>query len=129
MSGAFQQVHLRVNDAATGQPTPVRIRCTGPDGTYYAPFGCLVEARSEGNIEVDGKTFAYIDGACEIRLPVGPVQIEVHKGPEYTPLLENPDDANFSLFASGLHEILGLAWRDGWSASLPVFLIGITFWI
>src|SRR5205814_5007918 len=28
------------------------------------------------------------------------------------PLTEQPEDAKFSLFASGLHEVLGLAWRD-----------------
>jgi hypothetical protein len=94
VSGALQNVHLRVNDAATGQPTPVRIRCTGPDGTYYAPFGRLARLDGgwspdhAGNVVVDGKTYAYIDGACEIRLPVGQVSIDVFKGPEYTPLHE-----------------------------------------
>lgn len=101
MSGAFQNVHLRVNDAATGAPTPVRLRCTGPDGTYYAPFGRLTwlprkiwslddswSADYGGNVEIDDKLYAYMDGVCEIRLPVGPVRIEVHKGPEYTPLDE-----------------------------------------
>ena len=33
MSTKYHTVHVRVNDAATGQPTPVRIRFTGPDGT------------------------------------------------------------------------------------------------
>ncbi len=91
MSATLQTVHLRVNDAATGQPTPVRIRCTGPDGTYYAPFGRLQRLGvwdCEGNVRVDGKLFAYIDGACEIQLPVGPVHIEIHKGPEYLPFAE-----------------------------------------
>jgi hypothetical protein len=87
-------VHLRVNDAATGQPTPVRLRCTGPDGTYYAPFGRLSQgpwhwsADCAGSVEINGNMFAYIDGTCEIRLPVGPVRVEAHKGPEYTPLDE-----------------------------------------
>jgi hypothetical protein len=34
-------VHLRVNDAATGQPTPVRLRISGPDGQTFAPLGRL----------------------------------------------------------------------------------------
>ena len=43
MTAALQTVHVRVNDAGTGQPTPCRVRFTGPDGTYYAPFGRLTE--------------------------------------------------------------------------------------
>ena len=43
MSGKLQTVHVRVNDAATGQPTPVRIRFEGPGGEYFAPFGRLTE--------------------------------------------------------------------------------------
>ena len=31
------------------------------------------------------KHYAYIDGTCEIRLPAGPIDVEIHKGPEYTP--------------------------------------------
>src|SRR5687767_12303982 len=34
---SLQTVHLRVNDAATGRPTPVRLRVTNAAGTYYAP--------------------------------------------------------------------------------------------
>src|SRR5262249_51835311 len=33
------------------------------------------------------RAFAYIDGSCEVRLPPGPVTVEVSKGPEYTPLV------------------------------------------
>lgn len=92
MSG-FQNVHIRVSDAETNKPTPVRIRFVGSDGKYYAPFGRLTQftgvgAEVGGNVMVDGKEYAYIDGACEIRLPVGPVQVEIHKGPEYLPVFE-----------------------------------------
>src|SRR5262245_25085511 len=55
-------------------------------------------------------------GALEF-LPAGQLAVATRRGEVYLvdkPLAENPDDANFSLFASGLHEILGLAWRDGW---------------
>ena len=40
-------VHIRVNDEATGRPTPVRLGVTGPDGTYYAPFGRVAEFAAE----------------------------------------------------------------------------------
>jgi hypothetical protein len=85
-------VHVRVNDAATGQPTPVRIRFTDSEGRYYAPFGRLAAFATGRNQEVGGnvvigmKPYAYVDGTCEIHLPEGEVHVEVHKGPEYVPL-------------------------------------------
>ena len=87
-------VHLRINDAATGKPTPVRLRVTGPDDTYFAPFGRLTEfacGRNEdvtgGHLRVGRESFCYIDGACEIRLPADvPVRVQAFKGPEYEPL-------------------------------------------
>jgi hypothetical protein len=93
MSAGLHTVHLRVNDAATGQPTPVRVRFTGPDGTYYAPFGRLSAFSADfpsldigGNVQIDDHKFAYIDGTCEVRLPAGPVRVEVSKGPEFLPI-------------------------------------------
>jgi hypothetical protein len=88
----MQTVHVRVNDAATGRPTPCRVRFTGPDGTYYAPLGRLTEFATGRNQDVGGnlllgvKPYAYIDGSCEIRLPAGPITVEIRKGPEYAPL-------------------------------------------
>src|SRR5262245_38234317 len=88
----WHTVHVRVNDAATGQPTPARIRCVGPDGQYLAPFGRMVDfaigqgEQLSGNVRLASKNYAYIDGSCEIRLPAETVSIEVAKGPEYKPL-------------------------------------------
>src|SRR4030095_9853283 len=59
-------------------------------------------------------------GAREF-LPDGTLAVATRRGEIYfvdQPLAENPDEANFTLFASGLHEILGLAWRDGWLYSV-----------
>jgi hypothetical protein len=88
-------VHLRVNDAATGLATPVRLRVSGPDGTYYAPFGRTTEfacGRNEdvgGNLRLGRDRFAYIDGMCEVKLPAGvPLRVQATKGPEYEPLDE-----------------------------------------
>jgi hypothetical protein len=90
---AWQTVHVRVNDAATGRPTPVRIRFAGSDGTYHAPLGRLAQFATVrgvdvgGNVLTGGKEYAYIDGACEIRLPVNsPLDVEITKGPEYRAL-------------------------------------------
>jgi hypothetical protein len=85
-------VHVRVNDAATGKPTPCRARFTDAEGRYYAPLGRLAEFATGRNQDVGGnvligmKPHAYSDGACEVRLPAGVIQVEVHKGPEFTPL-------------------------------------------
>jgi hypothetical protein len=88
----LQTVHIRVNDAATGQPTPVRLRVTDAAGNYYAPFGHAREfpvGRGEavgGDVTICGERWAYIDGTCEIALPPGELTVAVRKGPEYRPL-------------------------------------------
>src|SRR5262245_3346574 len=90
----MQTVHVRINDAATGQPTPVRIRFIDAAGNYYAPFGRLAEFATGvnqdvgGNVLVGDKQYCYIDGTCEIALPPGPIFIEAHKGPEFQPLVQ-----------------------------------------
>jgi hypothetical protein len=89
VSGPLHTVHVRVNDAATGQPTPVRLRITDSRGTYYAPLGRLVEFATGpnqdvgGNLRIGDKAYAYLDGTCEVRLPAGPLRVEISKGPEY----------------------------------------------
>src|SRR6516225_6278890 len=94
MSQPLHTVHVRVNDAATGQPTPVRIRFMDSEGTYYAPFGRLSEISHflgfdvGGSLRLDDKLYAYIDGTCEIPLPVGRVFVEVYKGPEFDSISE-----------------------------------------
>ena len=91
MSG-LQQVHVRVNDAATGQPTPVRLRITDFAGEYYAPFGRMTEFATGpgeavgGNVKIGSDAWATIDGNCEVLLPPGDLCIEVEKGPEYRAL-------------------------------------------
>ncbi|MCI0460840.1 MAG: CehA/McbA family metallohydrolase [Gemmataceae bacterium] len=95
VSNNLLTVHVRVNDADTGQPTPVRIRITDSAGVYYPPLGRLPEndlrplfATFEGNTRSGGKAYAYIDGTCSVPLPPGTLHVEVHKGPEYAPLIE-----------------------------------------
>jgi hypothetical protein len=90
----LQTVHVRVNDAATGKPTPVRLRITDEAGNYYAPFGRLAEFATGVNEDVGGNLrlghaqHSVIDGTCEIALPPGPILIEISKGLEYRPLRE-----------------------------------------
>jgi glucose/arabinose dehydrogenase len=55
-------------------------------------------------------------GALEF-MPDGQLAVATRRGDIYLvdqPLTETPEDANFTLYASGLHEVLGLAWREPW---------------
>lgn len=55
-------------------------------------------------------------GAIEM-LPDGRLAVSSRRGDIYmvqNPLADSPDKMTFKLFASGLHEVLGLAWRDGY---------------
>jgi hypothetical protein len=86
-------VHVRVNDAATGKPTPVRLRFADADGKYYPPLGRPAEfpiGRNEdvgGHVYLNGKRYAYVDGTCEVPLPTKvPLNVEISKGPGYLPI-------------------------------------------
>jgi hypothetical protein len=85
-------VHVRVNDAATGRPTPVRLSLRDAAGNYLAPMGRPAEFATGPGEDVGGSVrlgparHAYVDGACEARLPPGVIHVEIHKGPEYIPV-------------------------------------------
>ena len=88
-------VHVRVTDAATGKPTPVRIRIAGPDGKYLPPLGRPPDfpvGRNEdvgGHLYLGGKHYAYIDGGAEFPLPTAvSLTVEITKGPAYVPVRE-----------------------------------------
>ena len=88
-------VHLRITDAATKRPTPVRVRVTAADGTHFPPLGRAAEFPAACNADVGGHLWVgrekgwYIDGACELPLPAGvPLRVQAAKGPEWTPLDE-----------------------------------------
>lgn len=88
-------VHLRINDAATARPTPVRLRISGPDGAFYPPLGRFAEFATGKNEDVGGhlrvgrEKWCYTDGSCEVPLPAGvPLRVQATKGPEYRPLDE-----------------------------------------
>jgi hypothetical protein len=93
VSGNLQQVHVRVNDAGTGKPTPCRIRFTDAEGNCYAPYGrttpaqdpegCDTRRRAIAGYISDEETWSYVDGTCEIELPSGAVHVVIEKGPEY----------------------------------------------
>ena len=88
-------VHVRINDAATGKPTPVRLRITDEHGTHYPPLGRHMPfplGRNEdvgGRVLIGRESWFYVDGACEVPLPAEvPLRIQAAKGFEYRPVDE-----------------------------------------
>ena len=88
-------VHLRVNDAGTGQPTPCRFCMYDERRHFFAPNGRSVDFPLDkaeavgGQAAIAGKRWFIIDGACEIALPTGvPLTIEIGKGILYAPVVK-----------------------------------------
>jgi hypothetical protein len=100
LSGASVQIverervklHGTVVDAATHQPTPVRLAFHSKDGRYIPPYGHRQEINDAwfedygADIKLMDSSFAYVGGEFEIELPVGEVLVEITKGFEYTPV-------------------------------------------
>ena len=87
-----QWVHVRVVDADTGKPVGTRVNFRSPHGAYIAPHGHQVDVNTAwfedmgGDCKVRGTPYAYIDGTCQIDLPVGSVYVEAVRGFEYSPV-------------------------------------------
>ena len=87
-----QWVQVRVEDGGTGRPVGARVHFRTPHGAYLAPHGHQADVNEAwfedvgGDCKVRGTPYAYIDGTCQIDLPVGPVLVEVVRGFEYAPL-------------------------------------------
>lgn len=78
-------VHLRVNDAATGRPVPARVHLLAAS-VEHLPLGRHPGSANGGQVRLAGRELAYIDGACEVRLPPGPVRVGIARGPLYVPV-------------------------------------------
>lgn len=88
-------VSVRITDAATSRPTPVRLRITDMSGEVIAPLGRLANFTAGSNFDIGGHLsvnddrYFYIDGRCEIPLPGGEaIRVEVTKGPEFLPYIQ-----------------------------------------
>ena len=87
-----QWVHVKVEDADTGKPVGTRVHFRSPQGAYLAPHGHQADVNVAwfedmgGDCKTGGVPYAYIDGTCQIDLPVGPVYAEVVRGFEYRPV-------------------------------------------
>ena len=102
---AAREASLRVtiSDAASGLPTPVRVRLTDIDGNTPRTIAASDQAasafavpsqaiavmwgrsdRAEGySLQPDGSF--YVDGFFEVSLPAGSYQLQISKGYEYLP--------------------------------------------
>ncbi len=87
-----QWVHVRIADADTQRPVGARIHFRTQNGAYLAPHGHQADVNTGwfedvgGDCKVRGVPYAYVDGTCQIELPVGPVLIEIVRGFEYEPM-------------------------------------------
>ncbi|MGQ9555413.1 MAG: CehA/McbA family metallohydrolase [Anaerolineae bacterium] len=85
-------VHVTIEDAGTGQPTPARVHFRAGDGRYLPPYGHRHEVNDNwfedygADLKLGHTQYAYVDGRFQIELPVGDVYVEVCKGFEYRPL-------------------------------------------
>jgi len=82
-------IHLRVSDAETQKPVPVRIRVADLLGNSFHPLGrqqlflTYPHMAVGGQIACENKKYYYIDGACEIDLNPGVYNIEITKGERF----------------------------------------------
>ncbi|MBM3501743.1 MAG: hypothetical protein FJX74_24070, partial [Armatimonadetes bacterium] len=85
-------VHVTVEEASNGHPTPARVHFRSPDGRYLPPYGHRREVNDHwfedygADLKLGSTEYAYVDGRFQIELPVGEVYVEVAKGFEYRPL-------------------------------------------
>ena len=117
---ADRLVTLRVVDKASGRPVPVRLHLHGAHGEYLPPRGHHRKVNRfwfEDNYPEHVTThnqYAYIDGACQVDLPLGPVFVEITRGYEVAPVrtqVEITPETDELVFA--LEHVLD--WRSrGW---------------
>ena len=73
-------------------PWEPRVHFRSEHGAYLAPHGHQADVNVAwfedmgGDCKTGGVPYAYIDGTCQIDLPIGPVYAEVVRGFEYQPL-------------------------------------------
>jgi hypothetical protein len=85
-------IHAQVVDATTRRPTPARLAFRSKEGRYIPPYGHRTEINDEwfqdygADLKLMDTSFAYVDGAFQVELPVGEVYLELRKGFEYAPI-------------------------------------------
>lgn len=88
-------IHLRVSDAETQKPVPVRICIVDLNANSFHPLGrqqfFLTHPHRAvgGQVAYNNKKYYYIDGACEIDLPPGVYNLEITKGERFHKVSKN----------------------------------------
>jgi hypothetical protein len=118
-----QWLHVRVTDEDTGEPVGCRVHFRSSQGAYFAPHGHQADVNIAwfedmgGDCKVRGTPYAYIDGRCQIELPIGQVYVEVVRGFEYTPVREvvyiKPGQKNLSLKIKRAMDMKGRGYYSG----------------
>jgi hypothetical protein len=113
-------IHGRVLDIATQRPTPVRLAFRSKEGRYIPPYGHRTEINSAwfqdygADVQWHDSSFAVIDGAFQIELPVGEVYLEMTKGFEYSgvrrKLMIEPSQRELNLEISPLLNFRSQGW-------------------
>jgi hypothetical protein len=86
-----QWVHVRVEDEVSGDKIGCRIHFRSKQGAYLAPHGHQADVNIAwfedmgGDCKTRGTPYAYIDGTCQVEMPVGTNYVEVVRGFEYDP--------------------------------------------
>jgi hypothetical protein len=89
---AARPVRIRVVDAATGQPVPVRLHLHGEAGQYLPPRGHhrLVNPAwwedTAGEFVNGANQYAYVPGECVADLPLGRIFVQISRGFEVAPI-------------------------------------------
>jgi hypothetical protein len=89
---AHRPVTLHVVEKAGGAPAAVRIHLHGAAGEYLPPRGRHRKVNrfwfedNYGEFAIINQQYSYIDGTCEVDLPLGTVYIEISRGYEVAPI-------------------------------------------
>ena len=96
------RLRIIIRNRATNLPAACRINVVGPDGNFYqpapnrlSPYSLIGQWPQTGKGNREGKSpiryvgrFFYATGEVELRVPFGPVRIEVWKGFEFRPAVK-----------------------------------------
>lgn len=116
-------LHGRIVDSATGRPTPVRLAFRSKEGRYIPPYGHRTEINDAwfqdygADMILMDTSFAYVDGAFQVELPLGEVFVEITKGFEYVPVRRKlriePGQTELKLEISRLADFRSRGWATG----------------
>lgn len=117
---AYRPVAIHVVEKESGAPTTVRLHLHGEAGEYLPPRGRHRKINgywfedNYGEFANHLNQYAYVDGFCEVDLPLGTVYVEITRGYEVAPIRTAIEvTAESDSFTFELEKVL--KWREaGW---------------